>query len=73
MARAVDELDLTAYEQLQVLLGTLAGDKDPDIAANLKKIQAAIANIKQDRFPFLEHPGKIHYLFPSYGESTIYS
>jgi hypothetical protein len=70
MARAVDLLDLTAYQQMQVFVARLAGDKNPDIADNLKKVQEAIKDIDQDRFPFLEHPGQIHYLFPRYGANV---
>jgi hypothetical protein len=67
MARAVDSLDLDVYQQMQVFAARLSGDKIPEIAANLKKVQEAIEDIDQDRFPFLEHPGQIQYLFPRYG------
>ena len=53
-----------------MIIGTLAGvdETTPDIKENLGKVQKVISEIDQDRFPFLEHPGKIHFLFPSHGE-----
>jgi hypothetical protein len=63
MARAVAALKLTVYQQMQVFAARLSGDMIPEITANLKKVQEAIKDIDQDRFPFLEHPGQIHYLF----------
>ena len=70
MARAVDAIEMTAQEQVQMIIGTLAGkDKTtPGIKENLSKVQRVISEIDQDRFPFLEHPGKIHFLFPSHGK-----
>lgn len=63
MARAVAALKLTVYQQMQVFAARLSGDMITEITANLKKVQEAIKDIDQDRFPFLEHPGQIHYLF----------
>ena len=55
--------------QVQMIIGTLAGDDStPAIKENLSKVQEAIADIDQDQIPFLEHPGNIHFLFPSPGK-----
>ena len=61
---------LISSSQVQMIIGTLAGvdETTPDIKENLGKVQKVISEIDQDRFPFLEHPGKIHFLFPSHGE-----
>ena len=71
MARAVDAIEMTALEQVQMIIGTLAGvdETTPGIKENLAKVQRVISEIDQDRFPFLEHPGKIHFLFPSHGKA----
>lgn len=55
-----------------MIIGTLAGadETTPAISENLGKVQKVISEIDQDRFPFLEHPGKIHFLFPSHGEEV---
>ena len=70
MARAVDAIEMTALEQVQMIIGTLAGvdETTPGIKENLAKVQRVISEIDQDRFPFLEHPGKIPFLFPSHGK-----
>ena len=53
-----------------MIIGTLAGDETtPAIKENLSKVQEVIAGIDHERFPFLEHPGNIHFLFPSDGLS----
>ena len=73
VARAVDAIEMTAYEQVQMIMGTLAGmdETTPAIKENLGKVQKVISEIDQDRFPFLEHPGKIHFLFPSHGKESF--
>ena len=62
---------LISSSQVQMIIGTLAGvdETTPDIKENLGKVQKVISEIDQDRFPFLEHPGNIHFLFPSDGLS----
>ena len=59
MARTIDSLNLTAREHLQLIFQS---DATQESIQNKNKIKHAIANIKQDTFGYLEHPGKIHYL-----------
>ena len=41
----------------------IVGFSDEDTDKNLKTIYETVEKIKQDRFPFLEHPGRIHFLY----------
>lgn len=59
MVRAVDKIKMSNYEKLKVI----AGMTDNETLRNLAKITQVIVDIRQDRFPFLEHPGQIHYLY----------
>ena len=59
MVKAVDKLKLSPSEQLRVLSG-LGGEES---GTNLKRIIDAVDGIEQDRFPFLEHPGRINYMY----------
>lgn len=58
MMRAVDSLEMSPLQHLQML----AGVKEPEVEANMNKVLEAIDEAQQDRFPFLDHPGKIFYL-----------
>ena len=52
-----------------MIIGTLAMDETtPAIKENLAKVQEVMDDIDEEHFPFLEHPGNIHFLFPSPGE-----
>ena len=59
MVRAIDELDLTAKDHLQLIFQP---NSTPEIIENQEKINTVLTAIKQDTFRYLEHPGKIHYL-----------
>ena len=59
MVRAVDSLNLTAREHLQLIFQP---DATPESTENYNRIKDAITNITQDTFGYLEHPGKIHYI-----------
>ena len=41
----------------------IAGIDEPEVRENQAKIEKVVGKIRQDRFPFLDHPGKIHYLY----------
>ena len=58
MCRAVDQIDLKIQDHLKIL----AGLRDPEILEDLETLANAVARVKQDQFPSLEHPGKIFYL-----------
>lgn len=59
MVRAVDKIEMSSYEKVKVV----AGMTDDETVSNLAKVTQAIVDIRQDRFPFLEHPGQIHYMY----------
>ena len=59
MVRAIDELDLTAKDHLQLIFQP---NSAPEAVQNQEKINTVLTAIKQDTFRYLEHPGKIHYL-----------
>ena len=65
-ARAVDGLDLTALQQLQVLAGL---DND-EAKANKIKVAEAMKTSHQNRFAYLEHPGRINFFY-SADEATM--
>ena len=58
MLRAVDELGISLEEQLRVVMG-----KEDSLAEiNRERIREAVAEAKQDRFPYLYHMGKVMQL-----------
>ncbi|XP_059086966.1 uncharacterized protein LOC131883499 isoform X2 [Tigriopus californicus] len=59
MVRAVDKLNIEKRDQFKVFIGY----DDDETKQNFARIQSVIQEIKQDRFPFLEHPGIINYLY----------
>ena len=59
MVRAIDGLDLTAKDHLQLIFQP---NSAPEIIQNQEKINTVLTAIEQDTFRYLEHPGKIHYL-----------
>lgn len=63
MIRAVDGLKLTGYQQLQLITGI--SDNQEELEETRGLLETAIQTVDQDRFPYLQHPGKIHYLFKS--------
>ena len=65
LIRAVDGLELTPFQQLQLLIPKI-DELDADVKANLFSLKLAVAKAKnnhQTRFPFLEHPGQIHFMY----------
>ena len=56
--RAVDQLGLSVAEQLAVL----AGRPGPEVRQTAGRVRAAVERARQDKFPPLEHPGRIHHL-----------
>ena len=59
MVRAVDNLNLTPQEHLQLIFQPGGATES---VTNMNKITSAIADIEQETFGYLEHPGKIHYI-----------
>ncbi len=64
--RAVDALKISPVEHLELLTGITASGEEGKKKAeeNLELLEETVKSIQQDRFPFLEHPGKIKYLCP---------
>ena len=56
--RAVDNLSLTLSQQFAIL----AERKEEEVERNFAKVIQAVAEARQEKFPFLQHPGKIFYL-----------
>ena len=57
--RAVDSLPYSNYEIFQILTNA----SDEEILEKVSKLEKAVKDIHQDRFPFLDHPGTINYLY----------
>ena len=53
--RAVDEMNLSFWQQLQLVRGTAEEDE-------VARVVAAVREAAQDRFPYLQHPGTLVYL-----------
>ena len=43
-------------------LNILSDKKDEATEENLQKLILAVKSVEQDKFPFLQHPGKIFYM-----------
>jgi hypothetical protein len=69
--RAVDKLDLSPKQTLSVLAAD-SDEKslDEETQKNLASVSDAVAEAPQERFPFLDHPGKVHYLYPRKGDEA---
>ena len=57
MARAIDEIELNALDYAKII----AGIDDPEVNSNLEKLSNIVSKVKQDQFPYLEHPGNVYY------------
>ena len=53
MLRMVDRLGMSLEEKVGVLMGS------DGALANTKKIRSCVKDVKQDKFPFLHHPGEV--------------
>ena len=58
--RAVDEMKLSFRQQLQLVRG--AAEEDEEAAGLVARVEAAVREAAQDRFPYLQHPGTLVYL-----------
>ena len=58
--RAVDEMNLSFRQQLQLVRG--AAEEDEEAAGLVARVEAAVGEAAQDRFPYLQHPGTLVYL-----------
>ena len=58
--RAVDEMNLSFRQQLQLVRG--AAEEDEEAAGLVARVEAAVREAAQDRFPYLQHPGTLVYL-----------
>jgi len=62
--RAVDALKLTAKESLLFLAADM--EKEESLEEETKRILQSVTKAMeapQERFPFLDHPGRVHYLY----------
>ena len=57
--RAVDEMNLSFRQQLQLVRGAA---EDEEAAGLVARVEAAVTEAAQDRFPYLQHPGTLVYL-----------
>ena len=74
--RAVDEINLSLQQQIQLIRHRAVATKhDDDVTDNdedteeeqevtslMNKVMTAVAEAVQDKFPFLQHPGRVIYL-----------
>jgi hypothetical protein len=68
MLRAVDHLDLSISQQFFLL----AGRMDDEAEKNMEMVREAIKKVRQEKFPFLAHPGKVYHLIkPSVNSKNI--
>ena len=61
--RAVDSLQLSLSEMVEAL-----SSEGGEVRA---RVAAALKDVRQDTFPFLQHPGTILYLEPGEGEEYL--
>ena len=66
--RAVDNLAMTVTQQINML----RDNTDEVTEELLAKVVEAVKRSKQDKFPFLQHPGKIFYLKKEQGDAPGY-
>ncbi len=54
------------------LVSALSGrEVTPDeTEANLRLLEDTVSGVRQEKFPFLEHPAPIHYLYPKVGSAS---
>lgn len=68
MLRAVDHLDLSISQQFFLL----AGRMDQEAEKNMEMVREAIKKVKQEKFAFLTHPGRVYHLVkPSVNSKNI--
>ena len=76
--RAVDEINLSLQQQIQLIRHRAVATKHDDdddvtdddedreeeeeVTSLMKKVMTAVAEAIQDTFPFLQHPGRVIYL-----------
>ena len=58
MLRAFDKVDLNIQDYLKIL----AGIEEPEVTDNLEKFSQILDGVEQDKFPNMQHHGRIFYL-----------
>merc|ERR1711953_1330962 len=58
MLRAFDKVDLNIQDYLKIL----AGIEEPEVIDNLEKFSQILDGVEQDKFPNMQHHGRIFYL-----------
>jgi len=58
MLRALDKVDLNIQEYLKIL----AGIEEPEVTENLETFSQILDGVEQDKFPNMQHHGRIFYL-----------
>ena len=60
--RAVDEMNLSLWQQLQLVRGTAEEDLVARVEAAVTEAVDRHRGLHRDRFPYLHHPGTLVYL-----------
>ena len=60
--RAVDEMNLSFWQQLQLVRGTAEKDEVARVEAAVTEAVDRHRVLHRDRFPYLHHPGTLVYL-----------